>query len=113
MKIFGEPALREPQKMKEEYKQRVKDRIVYFSKNIGYAFDFYIKKIASMWTENTYAAVRSNTVSYFSFENMIKPLTFYQKVLLVIIAFVSIFTLIQNRNNLSLDVLFLITIFAG
>ena len=44
---------------------------------------------------------------------MIEPLTFYQKVLLIITCLCSLIVLLQNRKDLSLDVLFLITIFIG
>ena len=47
------------------------------------------------------------------FESFIGPLTFYQKVLLIITCMCSLIVLIQNRKNLSLELLFLITIFIG
>lgn len=110
---YGEAALRNPENIKKQYEEKVKERLNYFSKNIGYTFNFYIRKIASMWTENTYSAVRHNTVDKYSFENLISPLTFYQKILLILMCSVSIIILIQNRKNLSLDIIFLITIFIG
>lgn len=110
---IGEPAVRNPEGVKEEYLNRFKERLVYFSKNIGYTFNFYTMKIASMWTENTYSAVRNNTVDSYDFEDIISPLTFYQKVLLIITCLFSIIVLIKNRKNLSTDILFLITIFIG
>lgn len=135
---IGEVALRNPEGVKEEYYHRVKTRLDYFSKNIGYTFQFYTMKIASMWTENTYSAIRNNTVRnysiadivekvtekstnqmiplsnhQYSLEDFISPLTFYQKVLLIITTFSSLLVLIQNRKNLSLEVLFLLTIFIG
>lgn len=111
---IGEYALKNSEAASEEYKDKVKNRLIYFSENIGYTFDFYINKITSMWTENTYAAVRNNiTQENDPLENMIGPLTFYQKVLLIITCLCSLIVLIQNRKNLSLDVLFLITIFIG
>ena len=40
-------------------------------------------KIASMWTENTYSAIRSNvTQDNDTLQNITKPLTFYQKLYL-------------------------------
>lgn len=110
---IGEPALRNPENKKIEYQDRIKERLLYFSENIGYTFEFYSMKIASMWTENTYAAVRNNTVDYYSLEGMIEPLTFYQKVLLIIMCLASLIVIIQNRKNLSLDLIFLLTIFIG
>ena len=65
---------------------------------------FYTEKIASMWTENTYAAVRNNTTQENDpLENMIGPLTFYQKALLILTCLCSLIVLIKNRKNLSLD----------
>ena len=111
---IGEPALKDPENKKVEYVGKIKERLNYFSKHIGYTFDFYTKKLASMWTENTYSAVRNNTrQDNDPIENMIKPLTFYQKVLLILTCLCSLIVLLQNRKDLSLDVLFLITIFIG
>ena len=111
---IGEYALKNPEAAKEEYVERIKQRLTYFSQNIGYTFNFYITKIASMWTENTYSSVRNNTTKENDpLENMIGPLTFYQKALLILTCLCSLIVLIQNRKNLSLDVLFLVTIFIG
>lgn len=111
---IGEPALKDPENKKEEYKDRIKERLKYFSENIGDAFEFYSMKLASMWTENTYSAVRSNIAcENDSLEKVTEPLTFYQKVLLIIMCMCSLIVLIQNRKKLSLDVLFLLTIFIG
>lgn len=111
---IGEPALRRLGDIKEEYKERIKQRLTYFSENIGYTFNFYTKKIASMWTENTYSAVRSNlTKDNDPIENITEPVTFYQKTLLIITCICSLIVLIQNRKNLSLNILFLVTIFIG
>lgn len=110
----GEPALKNPEGIKEEYKARVKDRLGYFSGHIGEAIDFYTKKIASMWTENTYSAVMNNKQSEDDpILNTVGALTFYQKVLLIIMTLCSIIVLVQNRKNISLEVLLLITIFIG
>lgn len=111
---IGEHALKEPEIAKEEYKEKIKDRLTYFAKNPGEAFDFYVKKIASMWSENTYSAVRSNLVKENDpLENIYEPLETYQKILLVLTCICALIVLIQNRKNLSLDLLFLITIFIG
>ena len=110
---IGEPALNKLGDIEEEYKERIKQRIKYFTENIGYTFDFYVMKLASMWTENTYSAISNNTLEYYSFENLVEPLTFYQKILLLIICLSSLIVLIQNRKNLSIDIIFLITIFIG
>lgn len=110
---IAEYALKNNEIAKNEYVGKIKERLNYFSKNIGYTFNFYVTKIASMWTENTYSAVRNNTVEGKAFEELINPITFYQKVLLLIICICSIIVLIQNRKNLSTELLFLLTIFIG
>ena len=111
---IAEPAQKNPEKAQKEYVDRIKERIVYFSQNIGYTFDFYTMKIASMWTENTYSAVRSNlTQENDPLENFTVPLTFYQKVLLMVTCLCCLINIIQNRKNLSLDIIFLVTIFIG
>lgn len=110
----GEYALKNPESAKKEYISEIKERLSYFSKNLGYTFDFYIMKISSMWTENTYSAVRNNTTSDNDIlENAINPLTFYQKTLLILLCICSLIVLLQNRKKLSLDILFLLTIFIG
>lgn len=106
---IGEYAIRNPEKAKEEYKEKWKERLTYFSQNIGYTVDFYTMKIASMWAETTYSALNNNGID----ESYGKPLEFYQKALLLITCVCSLTVLIQNRKNLSLEVLFLITIFIG
>lgn len=111
---IGEAALKDPENIEKEYLERIKERLVYFSQNIGYTFNFYIMKIASMWTENTYSAIRSNvTQDNDTLQNITKPLTFYQKALLIITCLCCLIIIIQNRKKLSLDIIFLITIFVG
>lgn len=108
-------AIKNPENIQEEYTEKIKSRLDYFAKNPGYTFNFYVTKIASMWTENTYSAVRNNTKqeSNDPLENIIGPLTFYQKVLLIITCVCTLIVLIQNRKNLSMDLIFLLTIFVG
>lgn len=111
---IGEPALKDPINKKIEYKDRIKDRLTYFSKHLDYTFDFYTKKIASMWAENTYSAIRSNaSEENDQIVNANKPLMLYQKTLLILMCVCSLIVLIHNRKNLSVDVIFLITIFIG
>lgn len=111
---IAENALRNSQDVKDEYINRIKDRISYFLENLGYTFNFYTMKITSMWTENTYSAIRNNVLGESTyFENAIEPLTFYQKTLLVLSCLCCLIVLIQNRKNISLDLIFLITIFIG
>ena len=110
----AEAAIRNPEGIRSEYVERIKNRLGYFLQNPGYAFNFYTMKITSMWTENTYSAIRNNTSTENDpLEKYVEPLTFYQKALLILTCVCSLIVLIQNRKNLSLDVLFLITIFIG
>ena len=100
--------------IKEEYNEKVKERLQYFANNLGYTFRFYTMKIASMWTENTYSAIRNNTVDDSEFiDNSIWILTFYQKALLILTSVCCLINLIQNRKNLSLEIIFLLLIFIG
>lgn len=111
---IGEPALKNPQGIKEEYINRIKERLEYFSQNLGYTFNFYTMKLASVWSENTYAAIRNNTSKENEpLENLITPLTFYQKVLLMLSCICTIIVLIQNRKNLTSELIYLLLIFMG
>lgn len=111
---IGETALKDPIGVKEEYKERIKDRLRYFVQNPGYTLKFYTDKIASMWTENTYSAVMNNKQGdNDKILNLIESLTFYQKMLLILMTLCSLVVMIQNRKNISLEILFLITIFIG
>ena len=110
----GEYALKNIEKAKKEYVDEIKNRLKYFSENIGYTFEFYTNKLVSMWAENTYSAVRSNLVKENDpIDNTTAPICFYQKTLLVVTCACSLIFLIQNRKKISLDVIFLITIFIG
>ncbi len=113
---IGEPALKNPETSKEEYADRIKDRLTYFSQDMGYTFRFYTMKLASMWAENTYSAVRLNLLneSEDDYLNVVKePLTFYQKALLILTCVCVTIVLIQNRKNLSVNVIYLLLIFMG
>ena len=95
------------------YLNKIKVRLIYFSKNINYTFNFFIKKLASMWTENTYSAIKNNNTKNYSFDKYLPILTFYQKAILIMICLCCFIVLIQNRNNLSFDIILLLTIFIG
>lgn len=110
----GEYALKNPEKAKEEYPDKIKERLTYLGENVGYTFRFYRDKLASMWAENTYSAVCSNiSKPNDPIQNFSYPLEFYQKAVLLVITVCSVIVMIQNRKELSLEVLFLITIFIG
>ena len=107
-------ALENPEKAREEYPEKIKERVMYLLQNPGYACKFYANKIASMWTENTYSAIHNNVSKKRDpIEKLRKPLDFYQKAILLVVTTCSLLVLIQNRKNLSLEVLFLLTIFIG
>lgn len=111
---IAEPALHQEENIEEQYKKQIKERINYLSKNLGYTINFYTKKITSMWSENTYSAFFNNNIG----ENKIlekseNPIIFYQKASLILITASSLIIIIQNRKKLSLEVLFLLTIFIG
>lgn len=111
---IAKDTLLNPDNAKHDYPKYIYKQINYFFKNPDYTFDFYTKKIASMWTENTYSAIRNNIRSNNDFiENFIQPLEFYQKALLLLTCSCTLIVLIQNRKKLSLEVIFLLTIFAG
>lgn len=110
----GEYTLKNPEEAKEKHKEKIKERLQYFSQNVGYAGGFYVGKLTSTWTENTYSAIRNNMEDGEDpLGNIADPLTFYQKALLIVTCLCSLIVLIQNRKNLSLDVIFLLTIFVG
>lgn len=110
---IGEYALKNPEKAKEEYPEKIKERLTYLAHNIGYTCDFYVKKIASMWCENTYSAVWNNEMGDISLEAMTEPILFYQKALLIIMCLCSLVVVLQNIKDISLEMIFLILIFIG
>ena len=107
-------AINNPEIAKREYPKAIKERLKYFVKNPDEMFEFYIKKIASMWTENTYSAIQNNIRSDNDFIKKIRgPLNFYQKSMLLVICISSLSVLLQNYKHLSLEIIFLLTIFVG
>lgn len=111
---IAEYALKKGKAIEKEYLNEIRNRLDYFCQNPEYVIKFYIIKIASMWTENTYSAVNVNTIDSYEFlRDIVKPLTFYQKVLLIFMSICSLIILIKNRNNISMEVIFLLTVFVG
>lgn len=111
---IAKKAVLDPNNIKAEYNKKVYDRLKFFSTHLDYTFDFYIKKITSMWTENTYSAIRNSITNDNKITNTyIGIITFYQKALLVLSSICSIIFLIKNRKQLSLEIILLITIFVG
>ncbi|MCI8620687.1 MAG: hypothetical protein HFJ50_02450 [Clostridia bacterium] len=110
---IGEYALKNTKQAKEEYPERIKERLKYFLENLDYAFEFYSNKIASMWTENTYGAVWINKYDDVMNEKLVPVLSFYQKAWILLTCICILVMLVQNRKNLSLELLLLLTIFVG
>lgn len=111
---IAKKALLNPDKARDEYPKHIYNRISYFLENPSYTFDFYTKKVASMWTESTYSAIQNNIRSDNDYiKNFVKPIEFYQKALLVLICSSSLIVLIQNRKKLSLEIILLLTAFVG
>jgi len=112
---IGEYALKNPEKASIEYKTRIKDRLKYFKENPKYTIKFYGRKIISMWCENTYGSIRDNMegTDKIDMTKFITPLTFYQKAMLIFMFTYIIFVLVQNRKNISLDVILLLLAFLG
>ena len=106
VKIMRINDIRIPKEFQKPRIEKMKERIEYFLQNPGYTIKFYIDKITSMWAENTYSAIRNSEVNG-NLDNLVKPLEFYQKVLLTLTCVCSLIVLIQNRKNLSLDLIFL------
>lgn len=114
----------------ERYTRAIKERVKYFLQNPGYFVKFYIKKVASMWTENTYASLWYNqTFNFKKIENQENLITsqkidelvrnntenilIYQKALILMIFGTTIIVIIKNRKKLSNETILLITIFIG
>lgn len=114
---IAEPALnslKTGENISDEYKEKIKQRLEYFAKNPGYTVDFYQKKLTTTWAESTYSALFNNGITEESNLNWIKePLTFYQKALIILTFTCAIIVLVQNRKNLSLELILLVTIFLG
>ncbi len=108
----------------EKYISLIKERLNYFKNNPSYTFKFYLIKLCSMWTENAHSSIRNRIVMdengkivYDGKNQGLTDLEFlqilYQKALMFIIFGCSIIVLIQNRKNLSNELILLLTIFIG
>lgn len=109
----------------EQYKKLLPERINYFITNPIKAFDFYVRKTASMWTENTYQAVNLNKSVNSSYrdENTKKRdetieiignyLAPYQKMIIIIVFARTIIVLWDKRKEKSNDIIILLLVFIG
>lgn len=110
---------------KSEYPKMLKERLNYFMHNPIQMVKFYVKKTVSMWTENTYAGIwynQSFNIGKKSQWNKDKDeyikskeqmISIYQKSLILIIFGISIAVIVKNKDNLSNELLLLLTIFIG
>lgn len=117
---------------KGQYEDAIKERISYFVQHPKYFVKFYGGKIASMWTENTYAGIwynesynfksidnneEINDEKAFIIDEMVKQKTekllIYQKAIVLIIFGSSILVMIKYRNNLTNEMILLIIVFVG
>ena len=117
-----------------QYKQMIKENIYNFKNNIPHAVKFYIKKIASMWTDPMQESIWQNLsfnfyeiylkdkspeeINYYQkVDNMLinnqKWAKIYQKALLFIIFGLSILVIIKNRANISNEIILLLLCFMG
>ncbi len=114
---IAEPALRSlktGENISDEYKEKIKDRLEYFAKHPAYTVDFYRQKLTTTWAESTYSTIFNNGITEESNLSWIKsPLTFYQKAWIILTFTLAIEVLIQNRKNLTIELIFLVTIFLG
>lgn len=121
---YADYALHDFENANAIYKDLINKRLNYFKQNPQYTFRFYLSKICSMWTENNHSSIRKKIILN---ENQsavkdISPQGVYdaidveilqQKALILIIFGCTLIVLIQNRNNLSNEVILLLTIFIG
>lgn len=108
----------------EKYISLIKERLNYLKNNPSYTFKFYITKLCSMWTENAHSSIRNkivldenNKIVYDGENQGLTNLEVFQvkwqKALMFIIFGCSIIVLVQNRKNLSNELILLLTIFIG
>lgn len=123
--IFS-PGLTDTEQAKTRYTYLIKDRLNYFASHPIDFVKFYIKKIASMWTENTYASLWYNqsfnngneiTESAQQKDNIIQKfqdiIMMYQKTVIIYIFFSIILILLKNKHNIENEVILFILIFVG
>lgn len=106
------------------YVNLIKERLNYFKENPSYACKFYLLKILSMWTENSHSSIREKILVDEN-GNYIKDmasqglhdawdiLILHQKALMLIIFGCTMIILVQNRKNLSNEIILLLAIFIG
>lgn len=128
---YGDWAWEEIEGSKERYKVAIKERLNYFIHSPIEFIEFYAKKIASMWTENTYAGLWYNQTYNFGFleddnikveemkqldeklQKTTEKILIYQKAVVIAIFISTIAAIIKNRESLSNEMILLIIVFIG
>lgn len=123
---LGKAAFDNVEIAKTMYKEVLDYRISTFKNSPKYFIKFYVKKIASMWCENTYGAMWTNQASMYEendnernrkvdgiLQNKSEKIYLYQKALMVILFVGALSALIKNRKNISDEMLLLLIIFIG
>ena len=119
------------------YKIKIRERINYFISHPMYFIEFYTKKTASMWAENTYASLWYNKGHNFGIagmeetieekdllayqtrqtdemvDSLMNPVQILQKAIVLIIFAWTILVLVKHRKNVSNEILLLVTVFIG
>ena len=107
------------------YKKQIGKRLNYFKNHPIYFMEFYIKKELSMWVENTYQSIWYNesfNMDNEKYQNYYKDnilLSYYgviymwQKMIILIILSISIYSIFKNRKDLSNNLLLFLLIFMG
>lgn len=114
-----------PDEANRMYKEAIGERVQFLITHPLSLFKFYAKKNISMWAENTYGSVYYNGSFNFAEKeenyeekdmqvgSMQDSVEIYQKACILIIFICSILVLIQNRKNLSFEIILLLMIFMG
>lgn len=119
------------------YKIKIQERINHFISHPMYFIEFYAKKTASMWAENTYASLWYNKGHNFGIvgmeetieekamlayqtretdkmvDSLMNSVQIWQKAIVLIIFSWTILVLVKYRKNLSNEILLLVTVFIG
>lgn len=111
----------DPEQAAKEYPHLIKERLIQMLQSPVYTIGFYYQKTISGWTDPMYASIWYNLapevkdVKIPQIENQLKYqiVNNYQKGLVLLIFLASFIALTKNRKNLSLEVIFLTTIFIG
>lgn len=119
---------------KKYYKEEIHNRLKIFIRNPVYCIKFYAIKTATMWAENTYAALWYNQSFNFGeidgientqlqqkysedIDNTLvkfqKTVNIFQKAIVLIVFGSTLLVLIKNRKSIPNEVLLLVTIFIG